>query len=107
MNFYISAVASPPPPPREDVLRTPNQLVSRGLRVALPDSRCCQPTTPEVVQLGNSVPGGTVLVVNLPPPTHHHSQEATPATSATLLSTYSHTYIEVNIIQVFFLSYKL
>lgn len=83
------------------MVRTPlNQpVVSRGLRVALPETRCCPPTQPEVVQLGGGVGGGTVLVVNLPPPTHH-AQETTPANSATLLSTYSHTYIDVS----FFLS---
>ncbi|XP_039282486.1 protein neuralized isoform X5 [Nilaparvata lugens] len=66
-----------------------------GLRVALPDSRhpsaAPGPPAPEVVQLGGGVGGGTVLVVNLPPPQAHHPA---PDASATLLSTYSHTYIE-------------
>ncbi|RZF44963.1 hypothetical protein LSTR_LSTR001924 [Laodelphax striatellus] len=96
-----SGVASPlpreeqptPPPP---VLRAGSAaLVRPGLRVALPDAR--HSTAAEVVQLGG---GGTVLVVNLPPPHSHHPPPPpapapdTPTTSATLLSTYSHTYIE-------------
>ncbi|XP_075222418.1 E3 ubiquitin-protein ligase neur isoform X3 [Lycorma delicatula] len=92
VETHRSGITSPPPT-RDDLIRTPNQLVSRGLRVALPETRCCPSTTPEVVQLGSSIGGGTVFVVNLPPPTHH-PQETAPATSATLLSTYSHTYIE-------------
>ena len=65
---------------------------SRSLRVSLPETRCCP--SAEVVQLGNTVAGGTVLVVNLPPPASTNPTPA-PTSSGTLLSTYSHTYIEV------------
>lgn len=64
---------------------------SRSLRVSLPETRCCP--SAEVVQLGSAVAGGTVLVVNLPPPTGSNPTPA-PTSSGTLLSTYSHTYIE-------------
>ncbi|PSN32945.1 hypothetical protein C0J52_22556, partial [Blattella germanica] len=80
--------------------------------------------TAELVQYQPSVGGGTVLVVNLPPAhsnylnqqnqQNQHQHQATPATnqhhsqsppvdlqpssSGTLLSTYSHTYIEVSLL---------
>lgn len=65
----------------------------RPLRVTLPETRCA-----EVVQLASGVGGGTVLVVNLPPPAGSTPNQPAmpPHTSSTLLSTYSHTYIEVS-----------
>ncbi|XP_054264920.1 protein neuralized isoform X2 [Macrosteles quadrilineatus] len=72
---------SPGPAP---VVASSSRGSGGALRVALPE--------PQVVQLAGGVGGGTVLVVNLPPstptPPHPHNP------SATLLSTYSHTYIE-------------
>lgn len=63
----------------------------------LPEGRGLRVNLPEVVQLGGGVGGGTVLVVNLPPPTPQPTMSPTPVTSATLRSTYSHTYIEVSL----------
>lgn len=107
-----------------------------GTPVPVPVSQrfCCtgQPptttATAELVQYQQSMGGGTVLVVNLPPAhsnylnqqnqhnqhqhqspppavtTQHHLQSSQPSvpvdlqpsSSGTLLSTYSHTYIEVS-----------
>ena len=91
--------------------------------MAVPRFCCAGPTPPptataELVQYQPSVGGGTVLVVNLPPahsnylnqqnqqnhqtvPVTQHQQTAVPvdlqpSSSGTLLSTYSHTYIEVS-----------
>lgn len=72
-----------------------NRPESRSLRVSLPEPRCCP--SAEVVQLGNAVAGGTVLVVNLPPPASSNTTSSSSASSGTLLSTYSHTYIEVKL----------
>ncbi|KAG8266890.1 protein neuralized isoform X2 [Homalodisca vitripennis] len=87
-----SSIIEPPRP----VCSSPAPVVpssSRALRVSLPEPGRCA----EVVQLGNGVGGGTVLVVNLPPPSTPAPTPAlapAPTSSATLLSTYSHTYIE-------------
>lgn len=116
--FHVSFVSgsrnsSPPPRPTE-ALVTPGRL-----RVNLPSASehsgprpCCVPTTTsaEVVQCG------TVLVVKLPPAHSNYLNqqnqqnqqtqamapviqspppELQPSSSGTLLSTYSHTYIEV------------
>lgn len=106
-----------------------------GMSVPVPVSQrfCCTGPTPtttataELVQYQQSMGGGTVLVVNLPPAhsnylnqqnqhnqhqhqspppavtTQHHLQaqpsvpvDLQPSSSGTLLSTYSHTYIEVS-----------
>lgn len=70
------------------------QSCGGGSRV--PEGRGLRVNLPEVVQLGGGVGGGTVLVVNLPPPTPQPTISPSPVTSATLRSTYSHTYIEVS-----------
>lgn len=81
VRCIITACSSPPVP------HMPGERGSRSLRVSLPEPRCA-----EVVQLAGAPNGGTVLVVNLPPPNNPQPSN----NSATLLSTYSHTYIEVS-----------
>lgn len=76
------------------IIPSGSRLEGRSLRVTLPEARCS--SNAEVVQLDTGVGGGTVLVVNLPP-----VNPTPPSSSATLLSTYSHTYIEVSYIYIF------